>query len=115
MLCVPSGAILGAGVWATDLLLQPIPMPAGGAAVLAWLGFWLSPRLVERRSAVVGFVLGALIGVVFHVRSHIVEDRVDSASALAMHVAGDLAVSALAAAVVLVASVGWVGVARRGA
>lgn len=102
---VVSIAVLGAGLWIADLLLQPIPMPAGGAAVLSWLAYWITPARLKPRACLAGFLVGALAGVVFHVRSHVVEDRVDSASSLALHVLADLAISAFAAVLILAASI----------
>jgi hypothetical protein len=81
-------------------------MPAGGAAVLAWLAYWIAPLLLKPRACLAGFLAGALAGVAFHIRSHVVEDRVDSTSGLAVHVLVDLALSAFAAVLILAASIG---------
>lgn len=105
--------VLAAGLWLLDAILQPIPMPAGGAALFGWLGFWPAPRRLEWRSCAVAFAIGALVGVAFHVRSHIVEDRVETWGSLALHALGDLAVSAVGAALVLALALEWVGRARR--
>lgn len=111
---IASLAVLGVGLWIADLVLQPIPMPAGGAAVFAWAAYWGAPARFELRACGAGFVAGALVGVAFHVRSHVVEDRVEGLPSLARHALADLAVSVTAAALILAAAIGWrVVMARR--
>jgi hypothetical protein len=60
------------------------------------------------RGLIVGFVIGAAVGVAAHVRSHVVENRMDGIWTLALHVLGDLGLSAVGAALALGASIGWV-------
>ncbi len=107
MFMLGSLALLAAGLWVSDIILQPIPMPLGGAAVFGWLGFWACVRRKPFRGLAIGFVAGAMVGVALHVRSHIVEDRVESVGSLALHTLGDLGISAIGAALTLAASVGW--------
>lgn len=110
---VASGALLAGGMWLADFILQPIPMPLGGAAVFGWLGFWIGIRRRPVRGLLIGFVLGAVVGVIGHVRSHIVEDRVEGLGPLALHALADLGVSLLGAALILAASVGWIRALNR--
>jgi hypothetical protein len=106
-------AILGAGVWVSDAIFQPVPMPLAGAAALGWLGFWILPVRRERWGCVIGWLVGGLLGAAAHARSHAVEGRVQSATDLARHVGLDLGAGLLVAAAILLLSLGWTASRQR--
>lgn len=108
-----SAALLAGGLWLCDAVLQPVPMPLGGAAVFGWLGYLFAARRRPLRGLLIGFAIGAAIGVIGHVRSHIVEDRVESIASMVLHVLGDLGISVLGAAPVLAISLGWMFAAGK--
>lgn len=92
---------------AADALLQPVPMPVGGAVLLGFIAYSM-PRGTLCR-CLISAAIGLAIGAAAHATSHILEQRVDSIGGMAMHVAGDAALSALVATVVLTIAIapGW--------
>lgn len=77
VLVIWSALIAGVGIWVTDLVMQSLPMPLGGAVLIGVLGWWVLRRRI------LPTIAAALIG----------------------HVTLDAALSALIAAVIIVVAV----------
>lgn len=90
-------------LWVADAVLQPVPMPVGGAVLFAFIAYW-TPHGTMRR-CIIGAAIGLAIGAVAHSMSHILEDRVDAVTGMALHVAADAAISAIVATVILAISI----------
>lgn len=88
-------------IWVIDLVMQPIPMPAGGAIVFGLIGFWVVPQRWRVIGGLCGMAAGAALGSALHVWSHVAEDRVESLASLLGHVAVDTTVSLLLAGATL--------------
>lgn len=100
---LPAWSILcgAAAIWLIDLVMQPIPMPAGGTIVFGVIGFWVVPKRWRMIGGLSGMAAGAALGTGLHVWSHVAEDRVESLASLLAHVAVDTAVSLLLAGATL--------------
>jgi hypothetical protein len=84
----------------THRFARPIPLPAAGAIIFGWLGYW-TLRQYRPIGIAVGVIAGLALGIAAQVRSYVIEDRVNEVGVLISHAGIDATVSFLLTLIVL--------------